>query len=400
MCGSTEPTKHEPQTKFQKFTIRLQALIFFALSFYTIVSLFQALEQVTREDLVLSEKPPTDRCVPFFDDVVAFVGANNGTRAVFDYIAGEAITRICTNVSSADLRSAIGVQYTYDPWASQTGCDILGSDRQIFVDTCERVNFQADDPTDCAGILNITPLPFGAHWNMYAVTLSGNFTNVTTGEPTPYPRCTVRVTRIPSVPRCEAVTMEPFRQIDKNVAVLIYIGVAAPFVVTFLQCIALWQYSSTWSAEDGWKLSFACRGIPGGLYMFWWVCHEGDGGRGEFPDTFFNFWGWFACAFQDAFEGLVVPLTAIVGCQLTRFPVNLVLVGLKAAKFLFDFVMYIKNRNETSEPGSADEQRKVWMQNPDVTHEEVAAGLSLEGHDAQKKYQQDPSFPRPTPGGA
>jgi len=394
MCGSDEPTKHEPQTRCQKFLIRIQALIFSALAVYTIYSLFQALEQVTRSDLNLDESPPSDRCVPFFDDINTFVDENNGTRAVFDYRAGEAITRICTNVSAAVVRSTIGVQYAYDPWADQTGCDILGADRQAFIDHCQRESFQPNDPTTCEGILNITPLPYGAHWNMYAETLKGNYTNVTTGATETWPRCTVKMTRIPGIKPCTGRTMEPFRQIDQNVAILIYIGVAAPFVVIFLQIVALVKYSKTWAAEDGWMLAFACRGIPGAFYMFYWVCKEGEEGRGEFPDTFFNFWGWLACAVQDAFEGLVVPLTAILGCQLTRFPLNLALVVVKGLKFLFDFAMYMKNRNETCEPGGQAEQRAIWSQNPDVTQAELKAGVSLEGEDASKRYQQ-PQFPRP-----
>jgi len=391
MCGSDEPTKHEPQTRCQKLLVRIQAVAFAGLAVYTIISMFQALAQVTRSELLLTETQPSDRCVPFFDDVNAFKQDNANTRAVYDFRAGEAITRICTNVSSADVRAALGADKAYDPWIAQTGCNVLGSDKQAFIDNCQRESFQAGDPSNCEDILNITPLPYGAHWNMYAELLTGNFTNTTTNQPEPYPACSIKVTRIPSISPCTERTMEPMRFIDNNVAAIIYIGIATPFIVTILQCIALWKYSKTWAAEDGWMLSFACRGIPGSFYMFYWVCNEGEDGRGEFPDTYFNFWGWLACAVQDAFEGLAVPLTAIVGCRLDRYPVNLILVVLKSLKFIFDFIMYLKNRSETSEPGDQAGQRIVWSQNPEVSQEELQKGVSLEG---QSRQQQQPS-PQP-----
>ena len=360
-----EETQHAPQTITERLLIYAQSVAFSLLALFTIISLFQALDQVTRSDLRLTETQPTDRCVPFFDDVTKFKDTYPNTRAVYDFRTGEAISRICTNASREEITAVVGADKIYDPWIAQTGCDVLGKDRQLFIRRCERINFQFDDPLTCEGILNITPLPYGAHWNMYAELPEGNVTNETSFESSPYPRCSIRVTRIATIPPCKGYTMEPLRVVDKNVAVVIQIGIAVPFSVL--------------AAEHGWMLSFACRGIPGSFYMFYWMSNQGEDGRGEWPDTYLNFGGWLACAIQDVFEGFAIPLTAIVGCSLDRYPMNLALVILKGMKFVFDFVMFFRNRHKTSEPGSLDEQREVWRKNPKVSEQEIENGLSKGG---------------------
>jgi hypothetical protein len=357
MCGdSGEITNHEPQTRCQKLLVRIQALIFSALSIYTIISLILALEQVSRTDLQLSDTPPSDRCVPFFDKVKQYKEDHNNTYTLYDYRTGEAIVRICTNETSAAVRSAIGAQFAYDPWVADTGCDVLGADKQRFIDNCELAYTpQVGDPSTCEEVLNVTPMPYGAHWNMYMQIIGPNKTNTTYNGPAP--RCSIRVNIIRSISPCNLVTMEPMHEENTNAAALIKFGIAVPFIVMLLQCWALHSYAKNeWKAAEGWKLAFALRGAPGALYQLYWVCHEGDNGRGEFPDVFLNLYGWFACLVQDAMEGLVVPLVAILGCRLDRYPVNAILVVLKAIKIL------MKNRNEESEPGGESEQRQCWAE--------------------------------------
>lgn len=387
MCGDNdELTKHKQQTQGQKLIIRIQAVIFLLLAIYTIVALFQALAQITRTDLMLSDQPPRDKCVPMFDSIKAFKSANPSTVALYDYRAGEAISRVCTNETVAKTRAAIGTKYAYDPWIKDTGCNVLGVDKQRFIDNCVLVNMQAGDPTTCEQVLNITPMPYGAHWNMFVELISGNKTNATYSGPAP--KCSIRVTRISGIGACSLDTMEPFYDLNENVAIVIKIGVAVPFILMVFQIVALYSYSKGgWKAEDGWKLAFALRGVPGSMYMLYFVCKEGQDGRGEFPDTFLTFPSWLACFVQDVLEGIAVPLVSILGCSLGRYPVSLLLLILKAVKSLFDVTMYAKNRHEESEPGNEEDQRRAWAQ------AEAAEAAEKTGKQQQQMQQQQ--FPSP-----
>jgi hypothetical protein len=220
---------------------------------------------------------------------------------------------------------------------------------------------------------------------MYAELITGNKTNATYSGPAP--KCSIRVTRISGIGACSLDTMEPFYDLNENVAIVIKIGVAVPFILMVFQCIALYSYShGGWKAVDGWKLAFALRGVPGSMYMLYFICKEGQDGRGEFPDTFLSFPSWLACFIQDVLEGVAVPLVSILGCSLGRYPVSLLLLILKAIKSLFDLIMYVKNRNEESEPGNEEDQRKAWA-------EAEAAEAAEKGQ--QQGGQQMPQFPSP-----
>ena len=371
MCTDIEmkPATRKVKTTSSRMFDKVLSLVFFALSVYTIISLILALQQVSRKDLVLSDLPPDDRCVPFFDRVRKFRDDNkNDTLVLYDYRAGEAIIRVCSAKSSSQVLDGIGSEYSYDPWIDDTGCDVINNptQRAQFIANCETSNFAPGQSTNCADLLNYPPGVYGIHWNHYVERLTGNKT-FPNGTRLPYPPCSIRVTRLSYVPNCTLSYVGAYQYVDKSVAGVIIAAVIVPFLVMIVQGVCVYLYAKNgWLESEGHYLAFAMRGVPGPIYQFYWVWNEDDGVRGEFPDTYLNFWTWALSATTDALEGIAAPLTSILGCSLDRFPKNLALLIVKALKWLFDFYSFLSNLRNESEPGSLVDQQAQMAEDVDA----------------------------------
>jgi hypothetical protein len=365
----------EDLTLMNRLGHMLKSVIMAGLAIYTIIVMFNALAQVTRKDLLLTETPPNDRCVKFFDSVKAWREDNKDTSsALYDFRAGEAVVRICTSLTEATVDDKIGKSYRYNPWVTDGECDVLNNAeaRNLFLERC--IPGSGDGYTDtfpaCSAFLGNPEnrSVYYMHWNHFLVDLSGSNHTFRNGSTVLLKgRCWVQVNKIKDIANCTRDTVLPYREYQADVAVLMRVGVAIPFVVMFLQIVAVAVYfKNQGRGEDGWMLAFAERGVVGAFTeMYWRVCRRDNEGDiewkvGDYPNCNLSWQAWIIVAIQDAFEGLVIPIVAIAGCSLPRFPVPAALIFLKGAKWLFDFAMMVYSCSHPSEPGEFNAQTEYW----------------------------------------
>ena len=329
-------------------------LFFFLLAIYTLFSLLSAAVQVSRSSLELSPKAPDDRCIPFFDTVKAFTERNaNTTTTLYDYMATEALVRVCTDLNESVMISAIGLEYAYDPFTQQ-GCPLSTSRAQI-VSNCNRFIGMLDaadiaDQYTCSTVLDYRPTPNGLFWNHGVYKVTENVTEQGTGRKMTPPPCTFRITRLSYakngglIPQCARATVGVFHRTSAKLTVFLYAVVAVPVLIFIAQCYFLYSGSKDgWFDEDDhWKLGFAMRGIPGPVYKGYWIFCKND--AGDFPHSELTPLFWFICATQDVIEGCVATVVAVWGCSVGRFPIPVALLALKVIKILFDTYTFWSQR--------------------------------------------------------
>ena len=112
--------------KFVK--MKILPIFYLALAIYTMYTLILTAAEVAREKLNLQQSPPDHSCIPFFDDMLNWHAKpeNKDSIVLYDFIRGQAIARVCTNQSAANLTKAITAfdeAEAYTPF-SHYGCPL------------------------------------------------------------------------------------------------------------------------------------------------------------------------------------------------------------------------------------------------------------------------------------
>lgn len=299
---------------------RLTSFVGALLAVYTLIEIIQAWS--TQGAIELSDKMPSDRCVPFFYYVQEFIAAYTNSSALYSYDSkGTTRVRLCTDApDSAVVDKFNGTILRQLP--TYNGCSM--AQVAASCSTVDSSNPRAPVPT-CAQLLQTPPLPNGF---FYKSTVNYDA-----------PGCAMIFSVQQDLPTCSYSSVYRLQNEASSIVTnVLLVGLVIPLVFLIFNIYIFYRTSQkkktgeALTQDDRDAYAFAMEGPIGCILhtVQFAGCAFPPDGTPPLVRKYF-----ILLQFQTVVEAVLIPVVAVSGCPLCKYWRIVALIVAKAIQFLW-----------------------------------------------------------------
>lgn len=265
--------------------------------------------ETTRTTLQPSTTMPDDRCVQFF-----VTASKLNALVMYDYRAGSANVRLCTNETQDVFDKALGAGNFVDSLARATGgvCTFTSG---VSLNRAASECVNGAGVTDCGAALRTNPAPYGAMW-LYGIS----------GPAEGAAACAVTVRAFdPPPPACSGTNVFVYAKTNDNVNALFLAALVAAVGRLIMEAFGLVSFYCSRGKNTGFFYSMAMDGVLGPINAMIIFVAAGCTKVPELPKPTFTWGEWATVLALDLLNSVAMPLAAVYGCT------SLWLIGLAVA---------------------------------------------------------------------
>lgn len=316
---------------------RLTSFVGALLAIYTMIEIIQAWNSLINRTVELTDKMPSDRCVPFFYSVQEFIDAYPNSSALYSYDSGgTSRVRLCTNAPDSAVVAKFNATILRQ-MPTYNGCSM--AQVAASCSTVDSSNPSAPVPT-CAQLLQTPPLPNGF---FYRSTVD-----------IPDTGCAMKFSVQQDLPTCSYSSVYRLQnEASPLVFQVLAVGLAVPTaflignIFTFYRTSQKKKAGEAFTQDDRDAYAFAMEG-PIGCIM-----HTVKFAGGAFPPDgtpplvrkYF-----ILLQFQTVVEAVLIPVVAVSGCPLCKYWQIVALIVAKAIQFLWTIKKFFEEEKVAAPP--------------------------------------------------
>jgi hypothetical protein len=312
---------------------QLTSFIAVALAIFTMVEIYASWIKLANPSVVLADKMPSDRCVPFFYSVQEFIDANPKTTALYAYDEGRALVRLCTDAPEDAVVRKFQNESILSRLPTKDGCS--WSHLAASCTVTDRSSPSKPPPT-CAQLLQTPPLPNGF---LFKSTVSIDNTA----------SCALQIFVNQDLPTCRYSSVYRLQnQPSQLVRIILAVGLAIPSafllhnILIFYKTNQMKKNSEQLTKDHMNAFAFAMEGPIGCIISTLKLERCYPFPADQCPSLT---WQYFAfLQFQTIVEAVVLPVMAVSGCNICQYYDMVALIVAKAIQFLWTVKKFYSDR--------------------------------------------------------